>query len=86
MESHSAAGPGAGLERDEAREALGIALDCLPHELKSVVLLHHFEGWSYRQIAAVAGCTERGVETRLYRARQILRDALAVRLHEPAPR
>ena len=47
------------------------------HDLKVSVLLHHYEHMSYRDIAAVAGCSERGVGTRLYRARQQLRRDLA---------
>jgi RNA polymerase sigma factor (sigma-70 family) len=76
--------PGQELERDEALEALGAAVGRLPSELRTAVLLHHYEGWSYRQIAALAHCSERGVETRLYRARQLLRAELATQLQEPA--
>lgn len=76
--------PRAEVERDEALTALGAALDQLPPELKTAVLLHHYEGWSYREIADMAHCSERGVETRLYRARQLLRGALADQLREPA--
>lgn len=72
------------VERDEARMALEHALDHLSHDLKAVVLLHHYEGLSYREIARVTGCSERGVETRLYRARQQLRRELAGELHEAA--
>ena len=74
------------VERDEVRIALGAAIDRLAHDLKEVVLLHHYDGLSYREIAAVSGCSERGVETRLYRARQQLRRDLAAQLHEPAAR
>lgn len=76
--------PRAELERDEALAALGAAIERLPAELKTTVLLHHYEGWSYREIADMAHCSERGVETRLYRARQLLRGALAEKRREPA--
>ena len=76
--------PRAEAERDEALEALGAALETLPAELKTAVLLHHYEGWSYRAIAELAHCSERGVETRLYRARQLLRTALVGRVREAA--
>jgi RNA polymerase sigma-70 factor (ECF subfamily) len=78
--------PAGELERDEAVEALGAAIDRLPGDLKTAVLLHHYEGWSYQEIAALAHCSERGVETRLYRARQMLREELAAQLREPAAR
>lgn len=64
------------LEQDEAQQALHAAVDRLPHDLRVTVLLHYFERMSYREIAEVAGCSERGVETRLYRARQRLRAEL----------
>jgi RNA polymerase sigma-70 factor (ECF subfamily) len=50
------------------------------------VLLHHYEHLPYRQIGEVVGCSERGVETRLYRARQLLRTELARFVGEAAPR
>lgn len=78
--------PASELERDEALAALGTAIEHLPGDLKAAVLLHHFEGWSYREIASWAHCSERGVETRLYRARQLLREELAVQLREPVGR
>jgi RNA polymerase sigma factor (sigma-70 family) len=68
---------GEAMERAETLEALGAAIDRLPHELKATLLLHHYEHLSYRDIGAMTGCSERGVETRLYRARQRLRDDLA---------
>ena len=78
--------PAQELERDEAIRALGLALERLPGKLKTAVLLHHYEGWSHREIAALAHCSERGVETRLYRARQLLRGELADQVREPAAR
>jgi RNA polymerase sigma-70 factor (ECF subfamily) len=69
--------PDASLARDESLCALKAAIDALPHDLKASVLLHHYEHLSYREIASITGCSERGVETRLYRARQQLRRLLA---------
>jgi RNA polymerase sigma-70 factor (ECF subfamily) len=74
--------PNAILEHDEAFAAVRAAIDRLPHELKLTVLLHHYERLSYREIGVITGCSERGVETRLYRARQRLREELAGFLHE----
>jgi len=70
------------LEDNERLQALAAALDRLPHDLKTALLLHHYERLSYREIAAAAGCSERGVETRLYRARQRLREELGVFIDE----
>ncbi|ATC63903.1 RNA polymerase subunit sigma-24 [Nibricoccus aquaticus] len=69
--------PDDAMERKETIEALGAAIDRLPHDLKATLLLHHYEHLSYREIGEVTGCSERGVETRLYRARQRLKDELA---------
>lgn len=68
--------PDASLEHSEALAALDTAIAGLPHDLRTTLLLHHFERLSYREIAGIVGCSERGVETRLYRARQALRTAL----------
>lgn len=77
--------PSNGVERDEALDELTRAVDRLPHDLKTTVLLHHFEGLSYREIGDITGCSARGVETRLYRAKQRLRDELAGYLREASP-
>ncbi|WP_415910396.1 RNA polymerase sigma factor [Oleiharenicola sp. Vm1] len=69
--------PDAASEQREALAALDAAIAALPHELRATLLLHHFEQLSYREIAGIVGCSERGVETRLYRARQALRSALS---------
>ena len=68
--------PSHDLEHNERIDQLKQAIDRLPHELKSTLLLHHYEHLSYREIAAITECSERGVETRLYRARQRLKDDL----------
>jgi RNA polymerase sigma-70 factor (ECF subfamily) len=74
--------PDAALEHSEACAAVRAAIDSLPHDLRTTVLLHHYEHLSYREISVIVGCSERGVETRLYRARQRLREELAGFLHE----
>ena len=76
MAPHAGLGPDAALQQRERFEALRRAVAALPHELKTTLLLHHYEQLSYREIAAITGCAERGVETRLYRARQRLRESL----------
>lgn len=60
------------------------AINRLPHDLKVTLLLHHYDRLSYREIGQITGCSERGVETRLYRARQQLRGLLAGLLNQPA--
>lgn len=65
--------PDASLAHDEMLDAVRAAVGTLPHDLKVAMLLHHYENLSYREIAEITRCSERGVETRLYRARQQLR-------------
>jgi len=74
--------PDEALARDESLAALKSAIDSLSHDLKVSVLLHHYQGLSYREIATITRCTERGVETRLYRARLQLRQMLTRFLRE----
>ena len=74
--------PDDALATDEANTALRAAIDQLPHDHRTVILLHHYEHLSYREIGLVVGCSERGVETRLYRGRQQLRQLLARHLRE----
>jgi len=69
-------GPAHEAAADEALAAVRSAIDQLPHDLKITVLLHHYQNLSYREIAEVTHCSERGVETRLYRARQLLKQEL----------
>jgi RNA polymerase sigma-70 factor (ECF subfamily) len=70
------------LAHDELLEAVKAAIAELPHELKVTVLLHHYQNLSYREIAEITNCSERGVETRLYRARQRLRAGLSAFIRE----
>ena len=72
------------LETNEALAILDAAIDTLPHELKTALLLHHYNRLSYQEIGLVVQCSERGVETRIYRAKQRLRSALAGYLGEVA--
>lgn len=71
------ANPALALERDETVAAVRGAVARLPHDLRTAFLLHHYERLSYEEIAEIAGCSARGVESRLYRARQRLRQLLA---------
>lgn len=71
--------PSESMERDEEMERLKRTVMSLPHDLRTAVLLHHYENLSYKEIAEVVGCSARGVETRLYRARKILRQRMVAR-------
>ena len=61
----------------ELAAAIRNAVHDLPHDLKTVTLLFEYQDQSHSEIAAALDCTPKAVETRLYRARQILREKLA---------
>jgi len=68
---HSAE-PTAQAERNFAVDAVTDALAALPFPQRAVVVLHHFEGLSYAEVAAVTGSTLPAVRSHLFRARRTL--------------
>ncbi|HLX48670.1 MAG TPA: RNA polymerase sigma factor [Streptosporangiaceae bacterium] len=68
---HSAE-PAAQAERNFAVDAVTDALAALPFPQRAVVVLHHFEGLSYADVAAVTGSTLPAVRSHLFRARRTL--------------
>jgi RNA polymerase sigma-70 factor (ECF subfamily) len=63
-------------ERKEDVMALVDAVTSLPSELRSVVELCYFDRLSYREIAGVLGCPEGTVKSRLYYAKEKIREKL----------
>jgi len=53
------------------------AVEGLPEPLKTAVLLCEYEDLSEAEAAAAVGCSPKAIETRLYRARTLLRKVLA---------
>jgi RNA polymerase sigma-70 factor (ECF subfamily) len=53
------------------------AVESLPDELRTPLILSEYEGLSHAEIGAVLSCTAKAVETRLYRARNHLRKRLS---------
>jgi RNA polymerase sigma factor (sigma-70 family) len=66
-----------GLLASEERERVARAIDALDERYRSVVVLLYYQKLPYEEIATVTGLPLKTIETRLYRARKILRDALA---------
>ncbi len=60
----------------EKRRAVQGAIESLPALYREPLTLRHLEGWSYKQIAEVLGAPVDTIETRLVRARRMLREAL----------
>lgn len=63
--------------RGERHRQLHEAIQNLPPDYREVVVLHHFHHLSYQQIAERLGAPVRTIETRLYRARGLLKKHLA---------
>ena len=70
-------GPETTALRDADRAPLDAALRTLPPEHRAVLQLTYLEGFSQREIADVVGCPVATVKTRVFYAKQRLRDALA---------
>ncbi len=69
--------PGKSLERKELRERIRAAIDQLPDEQKTVIILREVEGLSYKEIAETMDCAEGTVMSRLFYARKKLQVLLA---------
>jgi RNA polymerase sigma-70 factor (ECF subfamily) len=61
----------------ERVQAVRRAIAELPEDLREAVLLFEYQDMSHAEIAAVSGATPKAIETRLYRARGLLRERLA---------
>jgi len=71
-----AADPAFEVEAEEERCLMRSALASLPPEYREVLVLKHFEGWAYGEIASVTGDSVGTLKVRAYRARQLLRERL----------
>jgi RNA polymerase sigma-70 factor, ECF subfamily len=65
-----------GLEEAEELQSLRTALDGLRERYRSLVILHYYQGLPCQQISEIMGMPMKTVETRLYRARRMLRERL----------
>lgn len=63
-------------ERQEQRERILAEISELPEADRTVIVLKHMDGLSYREIATLTGTTVGAVESRLFRARSQLRARL----------
>jgi RNA polymerase sigma-70 factor (ECF subfamily) len=68
--------PSEAAENVEQTKAVRDAVMSLPNDLREAVVLFEYEDLSHEQISAIVGCSRKAVETRLYRARGILRERL----------
>jgi RNA polymerase sigma-70 factor (ECF subfamily) len=70
--------PEEAFEGKELRESVRDALRSLSEEYRIVLVLREIEGYSYEEIARIAGCSLGTVKSRLSRARQALREKIRV--------
>ena len=64
------------VEASETRETLLRAVQSLPALYREPFVLRHLENWSYAEIGELLGLPDETVETRLTRARRLLREML----------
>ena len=65
------------LERQDLIDAVRKAIDPLPPNQKTAVILSRYEGLSYEEIAEVIGCSVSAVKSLLSRAREALKERLS---------
>jgi len=61
---------------DDIGEHIAAAIAELPEEQRTAIVLAEYHGLSYAEIATVMKCSEKSVESRLYRAKRTLRQRL----------
>lgn len=69
--------PDQNLQTEERANTVRKAVAGLPEELRQPLVLAVYQGLSQADIASILKCSVKAVETRIYRARQQLRDRLA---------
>jgi RNA polymerase sigma-70 factor (ECF subfamily) len=65
------------VEANEIGGRIAIAVAELPEDQRTAFVLAEYHGKSYAEIAEVMSCSEKSVESRLYRAKQFLKEKLA---------
>ena len=60
----------------EIGEQIAVAVAKLPEDQRTALVLAEYHGLSYAEIAGVMRCSEKSVESRLYRAKKTLRASL----------
>jgi RNA polymerase sigma-70 factor (ECF subfamily) len=73
------AGPSDLLNGDQVRNVVLDAVDRLKPEHRSVIVLKYFVERDYEEMAEILGLDAKTVKSRLYTARQLLKDRLATR-------
>jgi len=72
-------GPDADVEAGDLSREIQVGLMGLTEDYRTVVVLRHFSECSYREISDILQIPEKTVKSRLYSARQLMKDALQSR-------
>jgi RNA polymerase sigma-70 factor (ECF subfamily) len=75
-ETSASSGTAEDVSAREIGEQIAAAVAKLPEDQRTAIVLAEYHGMSYAEIAAVMRCSEKSVESRLYRAKQTLRERL----------
>ena len=57
---------------DQIEKVIHNAIQCLPDDLRTAVMLREYDGLSYEEIAGVMDCPVGTVRSRIYRAREAI--------------
>ncbi|WP_317202309.1 RNA polymerase sigma factor RpoE [Janthinobacterium sp.] len=71
------------LASKQIAEAVNAAMDSLPLELRTAIVLREIEGLSYEEISAVMACPIGTVRSRIFRAREVIAEKLRPFLDMP---
>jgi RNA polymerase sigma-70 factor (ECF subfamily) len=64
------------LAREQTAARVRAAVETLPLEQRTALVLCEFQGLNYAEVAQAMGCTVKSVELRIYRAKHALREKL----------
>jgi RNA polymerase sigma-70 factor (ECF subfamily) len=67
---------------EQRKQAVWAAIQGLGEKYRDVIIMFHFYSKSYEEIGAVLGLEQKGVDSRLHRARIMLRDKLKDLINE----
>jgi RNA polymerase sigma-70 factor (ECF subfamily) len=84
LEDKRSPSPHEAVERRELQATVRAAIASLPSRQRLAVILHRYEGLSYREIAEALDCSVSAVETLLHRAKQSLKEYLRDYVEESA--
>ena len=72
-------GPAESLAEDVTQREVADAIDCLKPDYRAVIVLKYVAERSYEEIAGILGIEVKTVRSRLFTARQLMKDRLAAR-------